>query len=144
MMPSRLYADGFLVAGDAAALVLGTGLALEGANFAVASGMAAARTVIKAKKESDFSEKSLSSYQRLLEEDFVMQDLKTHRLAPRFLENGRIYATYPKLACGLAERVFSSDGGPRKKTWELLKEEMKGNISLGQIVRDLLQAGRAI
>jgi electron transfer flavoprotein-quinone oxidoreductase len=132
------------VAGDAAALVLGTGLALEGANFAVASGMAAARTVIKAKKESDFSALSLSSYQGLLEGNFVLQDLKTHQRAPHFLENPRIFTSYPKLACSLAERVFTSDGSPRKKTWELLREEMKGNISFGQIARDLLQAGRAI
>ena len=144
MMPSRLYADGFLVAGDAAALVLGTGLALEGANFAVASGMAAARTVIKAKKESDFSAKSLSFYQELLEKDFVMQDLKTHQRAPHFLENTRIYNAYPKLACDLADRVFTSDGSPRKRTWELLTEEMKGNISFWQIARDLMQARKAL
>ncbi len=144
MMPSRLYANGFLVAGDAAALVLGTGLVLEGANFAVASGMAAARAVLKARKESDFSAKSLSFYQELLEKDFVLQDLKTHQRAPHFLENTRIYAAYPKLACDLADRVFTSDGSPRKRTWELLTEEMTGNVSFWQIVRDLIQAGRAI
>ncbi len=37
MMPT-LYTDGLLVAGDAAAFILGTGLTLEGGNFAVASG----------------------------------------------------------------------------------------------------------
>jgi electron transfer flavoprotein-quinone oxidoreductase len=144
MMPSRLYADGFMVAGDAAALVLGTGLALEGANFAVASGMAAAKTVITAKEKSDFSADSLSFYQELLEGDFVMKDLQTHRLAPHFLENERIYTAYPKLACNLAEKAFTSDGAPRRKTWELLKEEMKGNVSFVQMARDLLQAGRAV
>ena len=144
MMPSRLYADGFLVAGDAAALVLGTGLALEGANFAVASGIAAARTVVKAKKESDFSAKSLSYYQELLEQDFVLQDLRTHQRAPHFLENTRIYNAYPKLACDLADRVFGSDGNPRKKTWRLLTEEMKGKVSFWQMARDLMQAGKAI
>jgi len=38
-----------LVAGDAAGLTLITGLVLEGANFAIASGKAAAETVIRAK-----------------------------------------------------------------------------------------------
>jgi len=42
MMP-RLFSDGVLVVGDAAALVLGTGLILEGANFSVASGIAGPR-----------------------------------------------------------------------------------------------------
>ncbi len=146
MMPSRLYADGFLVAGDAAALVLGTGLALEGANFAAASGMAAAKTVIKAKQASDFSAITLSSYQKLLEEGFVMKDLKTHRLAPHFLENERIYTAWPKFACNLAEKVFTSDGEPRRKTWELLKDEMKGEgaVSFVQMAKDLFDAGRAL
>jgi electron transfer flavoprotein-quinone oxidoreductase len=144
MMPSRLYADGFLIAGDAAALVLGTGLALEGANFAMASGIAAASAVVKAKQQADFSAQTLSFYQELLEGNFVLQDLKTHRLAPHFLENTRIYTAYPKLACGLAERIFTSDGNPRKKTWELFQEEMKGNVSFWQIIRDLLETGRAI
>ncbi|GAI25590.1 unnamed protein product, partial [marine sediment metagenome] len=70
MMPA-LHTDGFLVAGDAAALILGTGLTLEGANFAVASGVAAAETVIRAKEMGDFSQKSLSYYPELLGESFV-------------------------------------------------------------------------
>jgi electron transfer flavoprotein-quinone oxidoreductase len=44
-----LAKDGILITGDAAGLVLGTGLILEGANFAMASGIAAAETDIKAR-----------------------------------------------------------------------------------------------
>ncbi len=144
MMPRRLYADGFLVAGDAAALVLGTGLALEGANFAVSSGIAAAQAVLKATKESDFSAKTLCYYQKLLEESFVLKDLKTHQKAPHFLENRRIYSLYPKLACELADSVFTSDGKPRKRTWKLLREKMKGRVSFYRMARDLIEAARAL
>ncbi len=144
MMPRRLYTDGFLVAGDAAALVLGTGLILEGANFALASGIAAAKAVIKAKKEGDFSAKSLSYYQELLDQDFILKDLKTYQRAPHFLENPRLYNLYPKLICDLAERIFTNDGKPREKAWRLLKEEIKGKTSLWQITRDLMQAKGAI
>ena len=49
-MVPRLYTDGLLVAGDAAALVLATGRSLEGINFALASGMAAAQTVKRARE----------------------------------------------------------------------------------------------
>jgi len=49
MMP-KLYADGIVVAGDAAAMVIGTGLILEGANLAMAAGAAAGETLIRAKK----------------------------------------------------------------------------------------------
>jgi len=143
MMP-RLYTDGFLAAGDAAAFVVGTGLILEGANFAVASGVAAAETVMRAKQKGDFSARSLAYYQELLEQNFVLKDLKTFSKAPRFLENPRIYTTYPELACNLAERLFTSDGKPRKRIWQLLRESKRGKISLWQMARDLMQGKEAI
>jgi electron transfer flavoprotein-quinone oxidoreductase len=143
MMP-RLYTDGLLVAGDAAAFVIGTGLILEGANFAVASGVAAAEAVARAKKKGDFSAKSLACYQELLEQSFVLKDLKTFRQAHRFLENPRIYGTYPKLVCDFAEKLFTSNGQPKKRAWQLLREAMKGKVSLWRIARDLMQGKGAV
>ena len=143
MMPA-LYTDGFLVAGDAAAFVVGTGLILEGANFAIASGVAAAETVIRAKQSGDFSTKSLSYYQDLLAQSFVLKDLKTYRKAHHFLANPRIYSSYPELACDLAERIFTNDGKPRKKSWQLLREAMKGRVSFCQIACDLIRGRGAI
>lgn len=143
MMPN-LYTDGFLVAGDAAAFVVGTGLILEGANFAMASGIAAAETVIKAKEKNDFSANSLAYYQQILENNFVLKDLKTFRKAPHFLENQRIYTAYPEFALNLFEKLFTTDGKPRKRVWQLLNESMKGRISLTQIASDLLKVKGAI
>ena len=143
MLP-QLYGDGILVAGDAAALTLSTGIYLEGINFAIASGIAAAETVIKAKGKGDFSKKTLSNYEELLKESFVLKDLNNTQRASRFLDNRRLYRTYPDLACGLAERVFRVDGSPKKKLWKLLREEMKGKVSIWQIIRDAISLGRAI
>ena len=143
MMP-RLYTDGFLVAGDAAAFVVGTGLILEGANFAVTSGVAAADTVIRAKQKGDFSANSLAYYRELLEKSYVLKDLKTFEKAPHFLENPRIYTTYPELACNLMEKIFTSDGQPRKRAWQLFRETMKDKVSLWQMARDLMQGKEAI
>jgi len=143
MMP-RLYTDGFLVAGDAAAFVVGTGLILEGANFAVASGVAAAETIIRAKQKGDFSASSLAYYHELLKQSFVLKDLKTFSKASRFLENPRLYTTYPELACNLAERLFISDGQPRERVWQLFREAKKGKISLWQMARDLMQGKEAV
>jgi electron transfer flavoprotein-quinone oxidoreductase len=143
MMP-RLYTDGLLVAGDAAALVLATGRALEGMNFALASGVAAAEAVKRAKEKGDFGKDTLSYYEKLLAESFVFQDLKRFRRASQFLEIQRIYSTYPDLACSLAERIFRVDGNPKKNVWQLLREEMKGRVSLWQLIRDGISGGRAI
>lgn len=143
MMPT-LYADGMLVAGDAAGFTLATGLVLEGANFAMASGKAAAETVIRAKKTGDFSEQSLAHYPVLLEQSFVMKDLETFKRAPRLLENPRFYHQYPELACELAEKIFTNNGITRKKIWKVLRESQKGKISLWQMIRDLLRIKRAV
>lgn len=140
----RLCTDGFLAAGDAAALTLATGLVLEGANFAVASGIAAAETVIAAKPTGDFSKKTLSQYEERLKKSFVLKDLESFRRAPRFLENSRLYLQYPEMICDFAEKVYMSDGRPRKKIYERLKEARRGRISLVQLMQDLWEAKKAL
>jgi electron transfer flavoprotein-quinone oxidoreductase len=143
MMP-RLHTGGMLVAGDAAALVLATGLTLEGANFAVASGVAAAETIIEAKPREDYSATALAAYERRLRQSFVLKDMQTFSKAPHFLENNRIYTTYPELACGLAEKIFTSSGQPRSKLLNIALGEMKGRVTLLQMARDLWQAKGAL
>ena len=143
MMPA-LYTDGMLVAGDAAGLTLTTGLILEGANFAIASGKAAAESVIRAKKAGDFSKRSLAHYSRLLEQSFVLEDLETFRRAPVLLENPRFCSLYPEMVCELAGKIFTSDGLSRKKFWKMFRESQKGKISLWQMIRDLFQIKRSL
>lgn len=143
MMP-KLFTDGFLVAGDAASFLLATGLILEGANFAIASGIAAAETVIRAKQTGDFSRNSLSDYLNLLKQSFVLKDLKTFKKAPRFLENPRLYRQYPELVCDLAEKILTHQGSPRKKIWKQLRESMDGKVSFWQIIRDLMRMKGAL
>ena len=140
----KLAADGVLVTGDAAGLVLGTGLILEGANFAMASGLAAAKTIIKAKEKDDFSLGVLRGYEELLNESFVLRELKTFRKAPRFLENERIYTSYPELACSLALKVFENDGTLREGTFRTLWKNMKGKVSLWQLLSDALKAKESL
>jgi electron transfer flavoprotein-quinone oxidoreductase len=143
VMPT-LFTDGMLVAGDAAGLTLSTGLVLEGANFAIASGKAAAETVIRAKKSGDYSKRTLSRYPELLEESFVLKDLVTFKKAPLLLANPRFYSQYPELVCELAEKIFSNEGHQKKKLWKMFRESQRGKISLWQMIRDLLRIKRSI
>ncbi|MBC7325963.1 MAG: FAD-dependent oxidoreductase, partial [Moorella sp. (in: Bacteria)] len=96
------------------------------------------------KKEGDFSRRSLAHYQELLERDFVLQDLRTFKCAPHFLENPRLYSLYPDLACQLAEKIFTNDGRPRRKTYQILVETVRSKTSLWQLVRDFRQGKGAI
>ena len=143
MMPP-VYTDGILVTGDAAALVLGTGLILEGANFAMASGVAAGKAVIRAHEKKDFSRNCLSSYMDELKDQFVLKDLETFENAPVFLENDRIYRTYPEWACGLSRTIFQNDGTPRSRTFKVMMDSMKGKLSIWQLLSDAVKARKAI
>ncbi len=143
MMP-RLYTDGMLVVGDAAGFVLANGLYLEGVNFAIASGVAAARAVEAAKAGGDFSARALGRYQQILEESFVLKDLRKFRRALPFIENPRLHGAYPDLICQLAEQMFTVDGGPHEKVLPLAQRLMRGRVSWRELLKDLKQAGRAI
>lgn len=143
MMPG-LQTDGLMVTGDAAALLLGTGLILEGANFAMASGIAAAQTALMAKEKNDFSANSLSHYEQALKESFVLQDLSTFKRAPAFLKNRRIYNVYPEVVFEILEKILESDGKPRKRTFGIVKEVLKKRISMTQLLSDVWKMRKAI
>ncbi len=80
----------------------------------------------------------------VLKESFVLRDLQTFKKAPHFLENPRLYSLYPELACDLAEKLFTNDGKPRKKVWQLLNESIKDRTSLWQMACDLIRGARAL
>jgi electron transfer flavoprotein-quinone oxidoreductase len=140
----QLYGNGILFAGDAAGFICSTGLTLEGMNFAIASGLAAARTIIRAKEKGNFSEKQLAYYQESLEKSFVLKDLKTFRHAPVFLSNPRLYELYPSLACEIAGKIYRVNGEPRKKIMSIVREATKGKISRSQLLKDVIQGIRAL
>src|SRR3989454_1917105 len=86
MLP-KLSRAGMMVVGDAAGFVFAAGLFLEGMNFAIASGMAAAATAQAAHANHDFSAQSMERYRKQLESSFVLKDLKKFRHAPAFVNN---------------------------------------------------------
>jgi len=120
-----LYADGFLVAGDAAQM---TNPAFrEGSNLAMTAGRLAGETVVEAKAKGDFSARALGAYARKLKASYVLCDMEDMKdledavaSSPGFLE------FYPKLACDLARLRFSVDGAPKrghlKQAWKLAAE----------------------
>lgn len=110
----------------------------------MASGMAAAETVIRARRKGDFSLATLGHYEQLLNKGFVLRELKTFRKAPTFLENRRIYDTYPELACSMAMKIFENDGTIREGAFKTLRQSMKGKISIWQLLSDALKAKESL
>lgn len=139
VMP-QLYRERVLLCGDAAGFSLNMGFTVKGMDYAIASGVLAAQAIMEAKKKNDFSSTSLSLYEKLLEDSFVMKDMKTFRNMPHFLENSRLYEFYPSLVCGMFENVFSVIK-ERERLSKTIWREAKKLISFSAL-KDALQAVR--
>jgi len=137
----RVYSHGILVVGDAAGLALNTGLIVRGMDFALASGALAAQTIIEAKKRNDFSLASLSRYEGLLKEGFVLKDLETFRAMPRFLQNRRLFNLYPQVLAESLERLMWIGEEPKDKISTTLWREARRAFR-PSMIGDLLRVWR--
>ncbi len=137
----RLYSDGILVAGDAAGFTLNTGLTVRGMEFAIASGILAAKAIIKARERNDFSKQSLSTYESLLKKSFVLKDLNTFKNAPRSLDNARLFSLYPQTACDVFEKLMFIGENPKRKLSATVLGEIRGKVGFS-ILKDAFRAFR--
>ena len=109
MIP-KLYDNGVLVTGDAAAFVINLGYTVRGMDFAIESGRLAAQAVIRAKEMQDFSAVTLAYYQWLVENSFIYDDMKQYKNFPKLLERHEIFNDLPEIADVLFDKLFRVDG----------------------------------
>lgn len=140
----RLYADGLLIAGDAAGMTLAAGIWLEGVNFAIGSGLAAGRTAAAALAAGDPSAARLSAYPADLHRSFVLADHKRLRKAPEVILSERMQQRYPGLIADLMEGMFTvTNPEPKPGMAALLRRAAKRNgVSLRDLAADGLKLGR--
>lgn len=142
-MVPKLYADGLLVAGDAAGFCYTNGLTQEGMNLALTSGLVAAQVGAEALAAGDVSAASLARYQKELERSFVLRDLKTFGRAIDFLHRDQLFTVYPQVVACLMEDIFRSDGRPKHKIGALVRRAVKGRVTWRRLLADALEGGRA-
>jgi electron transfer flavoprotein-quinone oxidoreductase len=104
----ELFRSGVLLAGDAAGMVINLGIMVRGMDFAIESGRLAAQAVLEAK--GDYSWQKLQRYRELLDESFVLRDMKKYQRVPEFLSSPRIFTAYPRMAEEILSAVFRVDG----------------------------------
>jgi electron transfer flavoprotein-quinone oxidoreductase len=134
----ELSADGLLIAGDAAGLCLAAGIWLEGVNFAIGSGNAAAEAAVEALRSGDTSAAGLAGYRRRLEANFVLRDHRKLRQAPHLVLSDRVQHAYPNIVCDMVESLFTVDN-PRPKAGgarTLWRELRKSNVSVRDAAKD--------
>ncbi len=132
----KLFADGILVVGDAAGMALNLGLTVRGMDFALASGAMAARAIAGARKQADYSAAALAGYKKLLQDSFVLKDLKTFSKMPHFLDNSRLFGLYPEAVCRLLERLTWVGEQPKEKLSTTAWREIRSLASFAGL-RDL-------
>ncbi|MBI4321125.1 MAG: FAD-dependent monooxygenase [Chloroflexi bacterium] len=138
-----LYTDGMLVAGDAAMLV--NSYHREGSNLAITSGKLAAETVLKAKEKGDFSAQSLSIYQQMLQDSFVVKDLKKYKGMSHFIETHPHFLTlYPQLANYVANELMTVDGVPKADKQKAIFKQVRSQRSLWQLGKDMFHLWRVM
>lgn len=119
---SKLYGDGVLVAGDAAGFALNGGILVRGMEYAMASGYYAAMAVNEACEKGDFSAESLSRYEVMLNDSFVMKDFREYQDAPEGLDHERFFNYYPDFVLGLLSNLFTVPNGPKQRIYPTLRK----------------------
>lgn len=143
-MKPKLYTDGMLVAGDAAGFCLAAGLYLEGMNYAMQSGLAAAETAIVACQRGDASARTLAVYQKHLKQRHVSTDFRAYRHAPSFVNGPRLQNLYPEMVASGMEQLFRVDGSPKRKILPLAYRMVRQSaIRPRQLLHDAYQVARA-
>lgn len=88
-VPMRRSGDGVIIVGDAAGYV--EVASLKGVHYAMQSGMFAARAIFDALKKNDTSASTLKQYDSLVDESFIVSDLKKRRNMRLAFQRGGLY-----------------------------------------------------
>ncbi|MDD3271676.1 MAG: FAD-dependent oxidoreductase [Syntrophomonadaceae bacterium] len=118
----KLYGNGILLAGDAAGLALNIGVTVRGMEYALASGYYAAQAVLQAKEKEDFTAGSLSGYEKLLNDSFIMKDFAAFKEAPAVLDSSRFFKHYPELLGNIMKDVYEVPAGPKDRLYPTIKK----------------------
>jgi len=143
-MPREIYADGVMVAGEAAGLLLNAGKAIQGMDYAMRSGILAAETVVAAKAKGDFSEDILKNYRTALENSYVLKDMRAFQDAVHLLHNPQMFGPVPNLICDFGRQFFSIGNDPTPKAGRMVRTAIKRHSSYWDLVKLGVKAARVL
>ncbi|BBF92520.1 FAD-dependent oxidoreductase [Blastochloris tepida] len=140
----QLYGDGWVVVGDAAQL--NNAVHREGSNLAMTSGRIAGEAIfqIKSRKEPMTAD-NLKLYRKMLDDSFVMKDLKKYKDMPALLHTSskNFFLTYPELIAKAMQTYVRVDGVPKLDKEKATVKSFKSARSLTGLVGDAFRFARA-
>jgi electron transfer flavoprotein-quinone oxidoreductase len=142
----KIYGDGVMFVGDAAGLVMLSPFYHEGTNLAMASGRAAAETVLELRSVGKpATAANLSAYERKLNNSFVYKDVKAFGGIPDFGHaNPQFFEKYPYLFTELARDFFSVDHRTKDQIKKDVFRRFRKEAGLIRFARDMWKAYRAL
>lgn len=143
-MPREVYDNGVMVAGEAANLLMNSGKAIQGMDYAMASGVLAAKTVILGKEKGDFSKTVLRNYRTMLENSYVWKDLTNFQNAVHFLHDPTMFGKIPDIVCEFGRRFFTIENKPTPTTGQMFKTAVKKHSSMLEMIKIGLKGMRSM
>jgi len=139
----ELTGDGVLLAGDAAGLL--NVLFHEGINLGMASGLMAGLTIAGAKRNGRYSNRVLKVYRKMLQESFVMKDMKMamgfHHLME---ETPEYFDKLLKTAVQFATEAVSSTDKPKKEQISQAWKNFRSTCGWGTLTKEAFRLWRLI
>ncbi|AWB26248.1 FAD-dependent oxidoreductase [Halococcoides cellulosivorans] len=121
-----LVHDGAVIAGDAASLVLNSGLHLEGTNMATESGHLAGRAIADALDQGRTDAAALQPYADALAESYVMENLEEYGWAMEAAADERefVFDDLPRAVASASAEYFRVDRVPKADHLKAAKQRI--------------------
>ncbi|WP_254768617.1 FAD-dependent oxidoreductase [Salinilacihabitans rarus] len=122
----ELVHDGAVLVGDAAGLVLNSGIHLEGTNMAVESGYHAGETIAHAAEKRATSAAALRAYSEALADSYVVKNLRRYDWLTRTVEEDRdlVFERLPRALVDAGEDYFAVDNEPKESHAQRAKRRL--------------------
>ncbi len=140
----QLYGDGWVVVGDAAQF--NNAIHREGSNLAMTTGRLAAEAIFQIKSRRDtMSAANLALYKKLVDESFVMKDLKKYKDMPQLLhmQAKTFFMSYPQLMSKAAQNYLRVDGTPKLDKEKVTSRSFLSTRGLFGMMGDAFKLARA-
>jgi len=138
------FGNGYVVVGDAAGFLLNTGFTIRGVDMAMESGRLAAEAIAGAHGAGSRDREGLSRYRALLEDSFVLGNMRRFSRAPRFLSRRRLYAEYVDAICGALGDLYSEGAEAKGACASVMAAARSSGISIPTALADMWEACRSI
>ncbi|ACA17956.1 Electron-transferring-flavoprotein dehydrogenase [Methylobacterium sp. 4-46] len=140
----QLCGDGWVVVGDAAQF--NNAIHREGSNLAMTTGRLAAEAIFQLKsRRLPPTAANLALYRKMVEESFVMKDMKKYKDMPALLHthSKNFFLTYPELMSKAAQNFLRVDGVPKREKERATWRSVVRRRSLPGLIGDAVRVARA-